>query len=274
MANRYAKKTKRNTGVFWAANEKLVTEMLRHTEVGEICGIGPKYAVFLQRNGFRTAEDFARAPEEWVRVNMSVVGQRLLNEIRGIPAIASGPEVPVKKNICTSRSFGNLLYSKMDIAEALSNHAAACAFKLRQQRSCCRSLTVFIQTNPHKRELPQYARSLEIDLERASNNTPEIIKYVMGAFNMIFKEGFAYKKAGVIVTGLVPEQTVQQSVFDNSDNDRNQLVMRTLDAVNRSLGKESVRMAVQGFEKRYRLRAEHLSRKYTTNIDHVIKVRN
>src|SRR6478752_1111023 len=100
-----------------------MNEMLEHTAVEDICGIGHSYAKFLQGHGFKTALDFSKAPDEWVRVNMSVVGQRLLNELRGIPAVAWDFEPPPKKNITNSRSFGHLLRRKEDIAEALANYA-------------------------------------------------------------------------------------------------------------------------------------------------------
>jgi DNA polymerase V len=106
MANRYAKKYRKDIGVHWAANDQLTREMLSATEVGDIWGIGRQYALFLKRNGFNTAFDFLSAPEEWIRKNMTVVVQRLFNELKGIPAISWEFIPPAKKNICTSRSFG------------------------------------------------------------------------------------------------------------------------------------------------------------------------
>jgi DNA polymerase V len=273
MANRYAKKRKKNLGVFWAANTDLVNEMLSDTEVSEICGIGHQYALFLRRHGIYTALDLSKAPDEWVRVNMSVVGQRLLNELRGVPAIQWEFERPSKKNICTSRSFGNLLTDRNIINEAICNHAAACAYKLRKQKSCCRVVNVFIHTNPHKTEEPQYSRSINLELETASNNTAEIIKYASKGFNMIFKEGFQYMKCGVVVNDLLPEDQIQHSMYDRQNRTKGKTVMNALDRINLSLGKEVLRFAVQGYEKKYRLKAEWLSPRYTTNINDIIKVR-
>ncbi|HSB94091.1 MAG TPA: Y-family DNA polymerase [Flavitalea sp.] len=272
MANRYAKKKFRDVGIFWAANQQLVNEMLSFTSVEDICGIGHAYALLLKKNGFKTAFDFINASEDWVRLNMSVVGLRLLNELRSIAAIPWEFEPPVKKNITHSRSFGYLLTKKDEIAEALSNYAANCAMKLRQQQTHCREVTVFIQTNPHRTERPQYMRSITIELETASSNTAELIRYVLKALDLIFKEGFDYMKAGVILSDLVPEHVIQQAMFDQANRGKNKRVMEAMDAVNRSIGKETVRMAVQGFSKRYRLRADHLSQHYTTNIHHILKV--
>ncbi|HMG67537.1 MAG TPA: Y-family DNA polymerase [Chitinophagaceae bacterium] len=273
MANRYAKKKHKQTGVFWAANEMLTQEMLENTEVGDIWGIGHQYSMFLKRNGFNTAAEFVKAPDEWVRVNMSVVGHRMLNELKGIPSVAWEFEAPVKKNICTSRSFGKLLTRKEDIQEALCNYAAACALKLRQQKTCCNTVHIFINTNPHKTDDAQYARTINVELQSASNNTSEIIKAACQGFNIIYAKGYRFMKCGVIVMDLVPEDQIQVSLFDEADRARNKQVMAAMDKVNRSLGKEIVRFAVQGFEKKYKLRADHLSKKYTTDINQILKVK-
>ncbi|HEX5024575.1 MAG TPA: Y-family DNA polymerase [Agriterribacter sp.] len=274
MANRYAKKKHPEIAVFYAANDDLISEMLASTNVGDIWGIGERYALKLQRNGFKTALDLTKAPDEWIRKEMSVVGLRLLNELRGIPAIKWEFETPAKKNICTSRSFGKVTGDIGVVGEAISNYAAACAEKLRKQKSCCKEMNVFIQTNPHKTEEPQYMRSIQLDLERASNNTAEIIKYALKGLNIIFKGGYRFMKCGVIVQDLVPEDVVQGSMFETADLARNKKVMAALDGVNGALGKETVRMAVQGFKKRYKLKAERLSPRYTTDFNQVLKIKN
>lgn len=273
MANRFAKKKRRSLGVHWAANDELINEMLAFTEVGDIWGIGRQYALFLNRNGFKTALDLISAPEEWIRKNMTVVVQRLFNELKGIPAIQWEFIAPSKKNICTSRSFGTLQNNKDDIKEALCNYAAACALKLRNQNSCCKSINVFLQTNPHRIQDKQYSSSIKIDLETPSNFTGEIIKYALKGFNIIYKEGYNYLKCGVIVMDIVPADQLQSSMFDTLDRAKNKTAMDAMDKVNKTLGKEIVRLSVQGFEKRYRLKAEHLSPCYTTNINHILKVK-
>ncbi len=273
MANRYAKKKHRDTGVFWAANDKLVAEMMEATEVSDIWGIGSQYALLLRRNGIHTAAQLALAPDDWIREHLSVVGLRLVNELRGIPAIAWEFERPPKKAICTSRSFGRLTSDIGLMQEAVSNYAAACAHKLRQQKSCCGTMNVFLSTNPHKASEAQYARSINIQLERASNNSAELIRYAIKGLGIIFKHGYRYMKCGVIVSDLVPEGNVQYSIFDQSQIKKNNTVMAAMDKVNRIMGREAVRMATQGFEKRYKLRADHLSPKYTTDFNELLKVK-
>ena len=272
MANRYAKKYRKSIGVHWAANDQLIRDMLAATEVGDIWGIGRQYALFLKRNGFNTALEFLSAPEEWIRKNMTVVVQRLFNELKGIPAIAWEFKPPAKKNICTSKSFGKLQTRKEEIKEALCNYAAACALKLRNQNSCCRSINVFLQTNLHRTQDKQYSRSITIDLQTPTNFTGEIIKYATKGFEIIFKEGYNYLKCGVMVSDIVPDERIQSSLFDQCDRKKNKTVMEAMDKVNKYLGKEIVRLSVQGFEKRYRLKTEYLSSHFTTDMNQVLKV--
>ncbi len=273
MANRYAKRHHRQTGVFWAANEELTREMLSATPVSDICGIGHQYALLLNRSNFKTAGDFQAAPEDWVREKMSVVGLRLLYELRGIPAIKWESEKPAKKNICTSRSFANRLTTHGAIAEAVSNYAATCALKLRNQHSSCRMINVFVQTNTHKTEEEQYMRSIDVELDRASNDAATIIKYALKGLEIIYKEGYRYMKAGVIVSDLVSEDSVQSNIFSVGNQVVQKKLMTAMDQVNIKMGRETVRMAVQGFERKYRLRADFLSPRYTTHSDELLKIR-
>ncbi len=273
MANRFAKKHHPDAAVFWAANAALTTEMLSATAVADIWGIGHQHALFLSRSGFKTAADLLHAPEDWIRKNLSVVGLRLLYELRGIPAIAWEEGKPVRKNICTSRSFGNRLGDKNAIGEAMSNYAAACAAKLRSDKSRCRSIQVFIQTNPHKTEEAQYRRSVDIDLERASNHSGEIIKAALQGLDLIFKSGFLYMKCGVTVMDLVPESSVQTSCFDRTDDKKSRRLMQTIDEINGSMGRDILRAATQGFKRSYKLKAAHLSPRYTTRMAEVLQIK-
>jgi DNA polymerase V len=189
MANRHARKNYKQEAVFWAADPAKTEEMLVTTPIGDIWGIGNQYALFLSRSGFRTAADFVHAPADWIRKNLSVVGLRLLYELRGVPTIGWEEAKPVRRNICTSRSFGRRISEKNRIAEALANYAASCAAKMRAEKTCCQRLQVFIQTNPHKTEESQYLRSIDIDLETASNHSGEIIKAALRGLEIIFKPG-------------------------------------------------------------------------------------
>lgn len=273
MANRYAKKNRKSVGIHWAANEELIAEMLAYTEIDHIWGIGRQHASFLKKNGFETAAQFVHASENWVRKHLSVVGLRMLHELKGIPAIAWACQTPAKKNIMTSRSFGKIITEKEDMIEALSNYAALCAEKLREQNSCAKKIYVFVNTNQHRTQDPQLFRSIVLQFPVPTHYTPDIIKFALQGLDIIFQKGYFYHKVGVMVLELVPETVLQASLFDQKDRDKDKQVMKVLDRVNHSMGKETVRFAVQGFEKRYRLRAEHPSQQYTTDIHQILKVK-
>ncbi len=273
MANRYAKKKNKAVGVHWAANQYLIDEMLEYTEVGDVWGIGTQYALMLNKNGIKTAMQFTQAPEDFIRSTMSVVGLRLHNELKGIPSIAWEFELPAKKNICTGRSFGSMITDKKLIKEAMSNYAATCALKLRNQKSSAQEIKVFVHTNPHRIQDEQYFRSVVIQFETATNSTPEIIKYALKGFEIIFKQGIKYMKCGVELRGFVPEENVQLNLFSQKDTTKNKKAVMALDKINKSLGKDLVRFGIQGFDKKFKARAAHLSPCYTTNIDQVIKVK-
>jgi DNA polymerase V len=273
MANRFAKKRHRDLGVFYAANEQMVNEMLAFTEVGDVWGIGHQHALFLKRHGFKTAQDLLQAPDEWIRQHMSVVGLRLVNELRGTPAIDWEFEPAAKKNICTGRSFGKLVTEKNLVKEAMSNYAAACALKLQAQHMAAKQVRVFIQTNPFRAADRQYFRSIIVQLPIASNSTLDIIRYAVRGFEIIYKDGFNYHKAGVELSDFVDEDQLQLNLFE-SENTKQKTAMAAVEKLNLSLGKDTVKFGIQGFKKAYKARAAFLSPKYTTNLDEVITIRH
>jgi DNA polymerase V len=273
MANDYSKKHHKDIGVHWLANDKLIQQVLSATPVGDIWGIGHQHANFLLRHGFKTAADFANAPENWVRTQFHVVGLRTWTELRGTACLDWEYEPKKKKNICISRAFGKMTSDKELIAEALSNHAAAVAFKLRKEKNCARKIGVFIETSIFRSQDQQYLHSIDIEADVATNDTAEMIRYAMKGLDIIFRSGFNYMKCGIIASDFTPEESVQHSMFDETNRERNKAVMNTIDKVNASLGRDIVRFAAQGFEKKWKLKAQYLSRKYTTNIDDVLHVK-
>lgn len=274
MANRYAKKMKKEVGVHLLSSKELINEALRFTEIGDVWGIGNEYASFLKKNDIHTAADFVKMPEEWVRAKMTVVGLRLLNELKGIPAIEWELQVPVKKNICSSKSFGKVVTEKRLLQEAIANYAAVCAKKLRIQKSCARKIEVLARTNQFRIKDYQYHPTIVIQVEVATNDTSEIIKYALKGLDIIFKPDINYHKVGVSVLDLVPDTEVQAGLFDLKNRKKRSTIMATLDKINKSFGKDIVRISRQGYERSWKLRAEHLSPCYTTRIDQLYVLRN
>jgi DNA polymerase V len=273
MANRYAKKKFRELGVYALDSEDKRQEILQWCEVGDIWGIGRQYATRLQAMGVMTAYDFTLLPEEWVRKNMTVVGQRMYNELRGIPSIKFEEVALAKKGICTSRSFGTLLTDKEEIKRAVANYASRCALKLRRQQSCTGCIQVFLETNQFRPGDKQYHKQLTMKLPMATSSTNLLISYSMRAIDLLYKPGYNFHKAGVIVTDIVPESSVQRPLWSTENKEKSKAVMTALDGVNAQLGNDTVRFAAQGYSKKWKLRMDYLSKCYTTRLDHVVRIR-
>ena len=271
MANRYAKKHHKETGVFWAANENLVNEMLNNTEVEDIWGVGRQYSKMLNKKGFKTAYDLSKAPEDWIRKNMNVVGLRLLKELNGIPCLGWN-EIVAKKNICTSKSFGKLVTSLEEMEIAVANYAAQCAKKLRAQKSCCNSMQIFVATNQFRQQDKQYFHSIDLQLLTPTNDSGILIENAKKGLRAIFKEGYNYKKVGVLVMGLVSENCLQDNLFEKLESKKHKTIMSTMDKINLQMGNNTLRIASQGNEKTYQMRQEYLSPKYTTRFDEILKI--
>jgi DNA polymerase V len=270
MANRYAKKTRPDEGVYCADKDQLHA-MLSNTPVGQVWGIGKEHEKRLQDHGFFSAADLLRAPEEWIRKNLSVVGQRTLYELKGIPCIRWDEETPVKKNICTARSFGRLITTKKEVRQAVARFTASCAEKLRKERTCARKLHVFIQTNPHRRQDAQYFQSVTVTLPVPASSTGQLMRFSMNALDMIFQPGYNYQKTGVMVLDLVPQEQVQLNLFEGTDRVKEQQLMKTMDAVNKSFGQDRVRYATQDYGSKWKLRQRRLSPGFTTRLDQIPK---
>ena len=274
MANRFAKKERKTDGVYLAETQEQINELLAYTRVEDIWGIGSEHSKKLAQQKIFTAAQLVRLNEEWIRKNMTVTGQRMFNELKAVPCIGWESMPAPRKAICTARSFGQLLSSFENIREALANYAGNCARKMRSQQSCSNLVQVFLQTNTHRTQDKQYFRSVNIQLPVATNDSGAIIAAALKGLSIIYREGYNFKKVGVMVLDLVPEHTVQLSVFDESNHSRSKQAMAAFDSINTRFGKDIIRYAVQGYKKKWKLKQERLSPCYTTNINEVLTIKN
>jgi DNA polymerase V len=274
MANHFAKKDKRYAGVCVIDTDVVRIDLLRRFPVREVWGIGSRYARMLEASGIHTAYDLAVAPEGFVRKQMTVTGVRLQTELRGSPCIELETEMADKKNICTSRSFGVPVTSKDELSEAVATYASRCALKLRRQHTHARSLLVFVHTNRFQLQDAQYAGSYVVQLPLPSHSAMLIARYARKALDIIFREGFRYKKAGVIVMDLVSDQQVQTSLFQPVDYRPQDQVMKVMDSLNNRYGRNTVKLAGEGINPRWKLRQERLSPCFTTRWTDIMVVKN
>jgi DNA polymerase V len=270
IANGIAKKQK--NGICILNNESEILNTLENLKVNDIWGIGGRYTSLLNKNNIFTAMDFLNAPDNWVRKYLSVVGLRIKEELKGNSCLALQLVRPAKQSICTSRSFGTLVKDFETLNEAVATFASRCAEKVRKQNSIAKILMVFVHTNAFKINDKQYAANRIINLPMATSSSIELIHYSSIALKSIYKSGYRYKKAGVILTELTDENIIQTKMFDNVDREKHQKIMKAIDLLNNSLGKEKVKIAAQGNYKRWKLKQEKLSPNYTTNFENIINV--
>ena len=271
VANRIAKKFPQHTkNVYLIDNDEKRIKALKWLKIEDVWGIGRKHAKRLQAIGVKTAFDFTMLEDEWVQENMAIVGLRLKRDLEGKPTLDL-EEPQQKKNIAITRSFeGN--YSELEfLQERISTFAVSCAEKLRLQKSCCNSVMVFIQTNRHRLDLPQYNRNIVINLPFPTNSSIEISNFALQALSIIFREGYLYKRAGVIVQDFTDENTPQISIFENSD-ERHKKLMQSIDKVNAMFGQQKVRLGSQDPKRVWKMKQEKLSPNYTTKLSDVIVV--
>ncbi len=271
VANYYAKKYVKE-GVLVLRKSSHISRALKKLPVGELWGVGRKYAKFLSDRGVVTAYDLVGLDEGWIRENMTVSGLRLVQELKGISCFDIEDAYLRKKNICTARSFGRKVKSCEELKEAVAAYATTCSQKLRSERSCAAMVSVFLTTNPFNIHESQYRASRKVQLSTSTNDSLEIVKAAIKGLTDIYKEGLVYKKAGVVVSDIVPQDQVQLSLFDGVDRTKRKYLMKSVDTINTRIGKDKVRLAVQGFDRKWRLKQEYLSPCYTTRFSDLLTV--
>ncbi|MEZ4967666.1 MAG: Y-family DNA polymerase [Saprospiraceae bacterium] len=272
IANRLAKKGAQAEGCTilsgcWDAE-------LRDIEVGDVWGIGGKHTAFLQRYGIRTAYDLTQASDAWVRKHLSVVGLRIKKELQGEPCLDIETDLPNKKHVGTTRTFRHPLRTEAELGEALADFAARCGEKLRRQGSSAAILSAYIQTNDIAWMEPQYARSFAVSFTTPTNSTLLLVKAAKLALGRIFRAGYRYKRAGVLLGGLQPAGAGgQTALFNPTDHPKHARLMATMDALNARYGRNTLRSAAQTPGGSTRLTQQHrLSPGYTTKWGEVLGV--
>lgn len=256
--------------------------------VGKVWGFGRKSAPKLAKLGLRTADQLVKLSDEAVRHLFSLPGLRTVRELRGIDCIETDDNIEGKQSICTSRSFANMLTDVEDLKTMTANFAAACAEKLRKQHSVASVVTVFVLTNRFRDDNEQYNNSINVVLPVAVSSTQEIVKAALVALSNVYRKGIQYKKCGVILSCITPENTLQLSLFDYDMEKREKMdkLAGVLDAINASSGPDSVHLGAQmalhkeemeieeGNKELFQtnLRREHMSPRATTHWDEIIEL--
>jgi len=270
VANRVAKK-QTDDGVFDIRSRQAQDAILQTLEVDKLWGVARRWAERLGRIGIETASQLRDASPTIIRKQLSVVGERIVRELRGQSCIGL-EDIQPRKNIMSSKSFGTLLTKKEPLEEALANYAARACEKLRQQNSRAQAVYVFVQTNGFHKTDKQYNNALTCALTVPTSDTRSIISAAKFCLSRIYKEGYRYKKTGIMLMDLIPASLEQKHLFAESDPRPSDHLMGVVDRINRDHGPDTLFFGAQGVAREWKMRCGSRSPRYTTQWNELLRV--
>ncbi len=280
VANHLAKKNKIATQCVVVLDTKeKITKALQDTPIGEVWGVGRQYAQkLIEMNAVYTAYDLTKKTEEWAYKNLGgIVGTRLIKELKGEPASVIKKELKVKKMIATTRMFGTPVKTITEIKEAVATYITRAAEKLRRQESAASIINVFVvpkeqvSNNTHFRHGPSV--SSYVILPVATSATNELIKPAVLLVDRLFEPGRIYKKAGVMLSGIVPDESIQGNLFMSETKNCERRLMDMIDNINFSQRDDILKFARSGTKRNWKMRQELRSPRYTTRWNEIYKVK-
>ncbi len=241
----------------------------------DVWGIGPRRGAFLRTQHIETAYDFKCADTAWVRRHLSVVSARTQPELRGISCLPLDEVREPKQQIMSSRSFGTPVRELAALKEAIAQYTTRATEKLRRQHSLATTLTVFISTNVFREDERQYHKSATVTLPRATAYTPEILCVAHRALERIYRAGYRYHKAGVMLGGFVSDAYEQGDLFAAPPDPRHEALMHVMDRVNQRFGRDTLHLVSVGTRghRAWEMKQAHLSPHYTTRWSDLARVR-
>ena len=271
IAARFAKKYTGYRSCALINNEEARRKALALTPVGDVWGVGRRLRRKFENIGVSTALEFADMPQEHINRMLNVVGERTWRELNGESCIFLERDAPAKKQMMCSRSFGKMLITFDELHQAVALFATILSRKLREQKSAAVSLSVFIHTNSFREDLEQYYKSDFQQLPEATSDTMALVEAATACLGRIYRRGYQYKKAGVMINEVVPQSAVHRSLFtDNAERDRRFRLMNIIDSINStSLAHDTVHIAAYNPVESL-VRSEKRSRLYSTRLKDAI----
>jgi len=259
------------------ADSEATKALLKQLPVTELWGVARRTGERLRVMGIESAWDLREADPKRIRGRFSVVQERIVWELRGQSAIQLDDMSLPKKQIMVSRSFGRLTNNPHDLREALRHHAVRAAEKLRKQQSVTSAVMVFVRTNPFRTDLPQYQQRVVISLERPTDDSRDIIAAAVQGLRRLWRKGYAYHKAGLMLLDLSPKSNRQLTLTETPQTDeeakRSERLMATMDKLNRELGKGTVQLGLPRKGNAWSLRSERRTPRYTTQWNELLIVK-
>ena len=269
IANHLAKQSDKAKGVLDLTQSRYIPVALERTPVEEVWGVGRRIAAKLHKQGIVNAKQLSEVDTGWIQKTFSIVAVKTVLELRNQPCFDLEEVPEPNQNITVSRSFGQEIESKEHLQQALCSYVSRAGEKLRHQGLCVKTLTIFAMSNRFH-ESPYYNNASCV-FETATESSVDLIQEAVKLSNWVYREGVKFKKAGVILSQLVPRDNVQLNLFDNKNNrHRDKRLMATLDKINAK--DKRVYFASEGIVKPWQTKFNHKSKCYTTRWDELVRV--
>ena len=259
---------------FTSTSPQEIAQLFSGIEVGEVWGIGRKLSAQLEADGILTVEALRNSDLSRLRSRFGVVMERMVRELHGISCLEMTDISPPKKQIISSRTFGRYVTTLRELEEAVSVYMGRAAEKLRRQGSVAATAYVYIRTNPHKDGEPQYSPGVTVGLPYPTNDTRALVNAVLASLRQIYRPGYRYQKAGVMLSDIMPIGISQGDLFMSSSNkERTNRLMSTLDRINLKMGQGTLKLASEGIGQGWKMKRENRSPAYTTRWSELPMVR-
>jgi len=259
VANHIAKK--KQSGVTSLIGIDNLDPILEKVEINDVWGVGRQLTKFYQKNGIYNAKQLKNKSNTWIKKSSNVLGSRTAMELRGIPCINLETTQSKRKSCVVSRSFGKRIEKFQELKEAVANYCLNASEKIRSESLVAKAITVFVRTSPFQRNFSYYSNAKTIDFPIATNNSIEIVKTAVSILEKIFKNGYQYQKAGVMLAGLRNDDG-RKNLFSSEKDEKIKSLMQSIDNTNYRYGRSTLSLASAGVHKKWNMR-----RQYSSKID-------
>ena len=268
VANHIAKKNK--AGVMYLKEN--IDSVLKNFDISDIWGVGKQLSKLYIKNGINNAYQLKNISNTWVKKSTNVLGAKTVMELRGFPCINLETEETKRKSCCVSRSFGKKVESLEKLRESITTHCLNAAEKIRMDKQTTRAVTVFIRTSPFDRNRKYYSNSITVELPVSSNNSLELVKTATKGLEKIYKYGYFYQKAGVILSKLRDSSEKELNLLTPILENKSKTLMKAIDFTNAKYGRNAISIAQAGIKNDWKMRREHSSKIDTASFDLLPKI--
>ena len=270
IANHIAKK--KISGVTSLIGIENIDPILEKIDINDVWGVGRQLTKFYQKNGIYNAKQLKNKSNTWIKKSSNVLGSRTAMELRGVPCINLETTTTKRKSCVVSRSFGTRIEKFQELKEAVANYCLNASEKIRSESLVAKAITVFVRTSPFQRNFGYYSNTKTIDFPIATNNSIEIVKTAVFILEKIFKNGYQYQKAGVMLTGLRNDDD-RKNLFSSEKDEKINSLMRSIDNTNYRYGRSTLSLASAGVQKKWNMRRQYSSKIDTADFYCLPKIR-